>query len=224
MSKTIIALTAALLGASELFGFDPMSRYCFAETLDVQPATEHADVSPNASPGIAESCFACHGPQGRAVDGSFPRLAAQSSTYIAAQLHAFARGQRSNPVMMPIAKGLGEEQIRSVADFFAHQAPTQATGVVDEAIERRGSTIVGMLSCAACHGEQLVGKDPAPRLAGQRESYLAEQLTAFKGGSRRDPSGAMNGIATAIPAADIPVVASYLAAMPISRSASDSSR
>ncbi len=220
----MIAVTVALLGASELLGFDPMDRYCFAETLDVQPAAGRVNAPPEAAPEVAATCFACHGPQGHPVNSSFPVLASQSSTYIAAQLHAFAHGQRSNPIMGPIASSLREDQIRSVADYFAQQTPAPTAHALDAATERRGATVVGMLSCVACHGEQLVGKDPAPRLAGQGEAYVVEQLTAFKSGSRRDPSGAMNGIAAAIPANDIPIVASYLAAMPIGPGASGPSR
>ncbi len=41
-------------------------------------------------------------------------------------------------------------------------------------------------SCAVCHGQNGIALAPdAPNLAGQPETYLAEQLKAYRGGTRR---------------------------------------
>jgi len=41
-------------------------------------------------------------------------------------------------------------------------------------------------ACAVCHGLQGIAVAPdAPNLAGQPASYLAEQLTAYRGGTRK---------------------------------------
>ena len=63
---------------------------------------------------------------------------------------------------------------------------------------RTGKAAVQARSCQACHGEGLKGQYLALRLAGQAEAYLANQLTTFKTGERRDSTGAMASVAAAL--------------------------
>ena len=43
-------------------------------------------------------------------------------------------------------------------------------------------------SCSACHGNDgMSNSEQWPNLAGQKESYLAAQLTKYKTGDRKDP-------------------------------------
>ena len=73
-----------------------------------------------------------------------------------------------------------------------------------------GRTKAAMV-CAACHGANGVSvSDRIPNLAGQRAGYLADQLQAFKDGSRK--SDIMNVMAPQLSAADIANVAAYFAA------------
>jgi cytochrome c553 len=74
--------------------------------------------------------------------------------------------------------------------------------------------------CAACHGANGVSvSDTIPNLAGQREAYLANQLRAFKEGTRKPPSPAhpaaiMSAMAAQLSPADIDNVAAYFASQP----------
>lgn len=44
-------------------------------------------------------------------------------------------------------------------------------------------------TCAGCHGTAGIGlSDEFPNLAGQKEAYIVKQLTAFKNGTRKDPT------------------------------------
>jgi len=52
-----------------------------------------------------------------------------------------------------------------------------------------------------------------PRLAGQGEVSLADQLTAFKGGELQDPTQAMNGIADSLSEGEIKATARYVAGL-----------
>lgn len=62
--------------------------------------------------------------------------------------------------------------------------------------------------CAACHGANGVGTAPMyPNLAGQKEAYLAKQLTDFRAGSRADPI--MAGFAKPLSDQDIANLAAY---------------
>ncbi|WP_434671934.1 c-type cytochrome [Pseudomonas sp. R1-15] len=71
--------------------------------------------------------------------------------------------------------------------------------------------MVAANGCAACHGEKLSGGSLAPRIAGQGQLYLSDQLSAFKRGQRTDPTQAMNAMAGTLSDEDIKAVAHYLA-------------
>ena len=67
-------------------------------------------------------------------------------------------------------------------------------------------------ACEGCHG--LNSKNPlAPKLAGQPQRYLVQQLLNFKNGNRKDPI--MNGIVATLPDQNaIENVAAYYASLP----------
>ena len=72
----------------------------------------------------AANCAACHGTDGRAVQGStVPGLAGVPSATMVEQLQAFKDGKRPATVMHQIAKGLSDAQIKAMADYFAAQKP-----------------------------------------------------------------------------------------------------
>ena len=48
-------------------------------------------------------------------------------------------------------------------------------------------------TCSGCHGANAGGSGAIPGLSGQQQSYLAEQLRAFKAGAR--PATVMNRLA-----------------------------
>lgn len=68
------------------------------------------------------------------------------------------------------------------------------------------------VTCAGCHGAQGIGlSGEFPNLAGQQEAYLVKQLTAFKSGSRQDPT--MNAMVASLTEADIRNLAAYYASL-----------
>ena len=72
------------------------------------------------------ACFSCHGPSGFGVVPIVPSLAAQDSAYIAAQLAAWASGNRDKSglaLMYNVAKGLSSSDRRAVADYLATLPP-----------------------------------------------------------------------------------------------------
>jgi len=71
-------------------------------------------------------------------------------------------------------------------------------------------------SCAGCHGEDgnsMIGT--FPKLAGQHEGYLVQQLVAFKDGSRNAPM--MAPLAMGLDKNDIEDIAAYFASKKISK-------
>ncbi|WP_343618176.1 c-type cytochrome [Ralstonia sp.] len=206
----VVVAAAAVAGA--LYGRDLLDGVRYEKAMFELGEADKANAG--AWPQQQETCFFCHGPHGQSLNAWYPALTGQPKAYVVAQLHAFASDQRSNPYMGPIAKDLTDSQIDTLADYFAKQTPARNEDVAaDAALEKRGLALVQARTCQACHGEKLMGKDQAPRLAGQGELYLAKQLADFKAGVRKDPTGAMNGIAATLSSDDIPAVARYLAAM-----------
>jgi cytochrome c553 len=69
---------------------------------------------------LAATCANCHGTEGRTTPGSaIPSLAGMPREYMVAQMKAFRDGARPATVMHQLTKGLTEEQIQSVATYFA---------------------------------------------------------------------------------------------------------
>ena len=69
--------------------------------------------------------------------------------------------------------------------------------------------------CAVCHGVDGLAKIPeAPNLAGQSETYLTEQITAFKSGERKNEM--MSVVVQDLSEADIENLAAYYSGIEIS--------
>ena len=77
-----------------------------------------------------------------------------------------------------------------------------------------GRTIVHEV-CQQCHGlDGMALIDEAPNLAGQKRSYIARQLWAFRSGERNDPK--MSPSAIGLSDEDIANVAEWYASIEVS--------
>ena len=100
-----------------------------ALALAVWGSTSHAATAGEAGQRLqvkqwAANCAACHGTDGRAVQGAtVPGLAGVPAATMVEQLQAFKDGKRPATVMHQIARGLSDAQIKAMADYFAAQKP-----------------------------------------------------------------------------------------------------
>lgn len=173
--KSFIALAAGTLLAS---------------SLGVAMAQEQ----PDASKLAADVCSSCHGPQGRSVSPVFPRLAGEPKEYIAAQLEAFRKQARGDPLaqayMWGMASQLSDSMINSLAAYYASQQPVSGKAgdptlmAEGEKIFTKGILSEGVPACSSCHGANAQGVGAFPRLGGQHVEYLIAQLQGFKSGVR----------------------------------------
>ena len=69
------------------------------------------------------------------------------------------------------------------------------------------------MDCEDCHGEDGMGDDEFPRLAGLEEAYIVEQLTAFKSGERVDENEIMPMYAEDLSDQDMSDLASYYSSL-----------
>ncbi len=68
----------------------------------------------------AAMCANCHGTEGRTVEGSaVPALAGMPKDYMIRQMSAFKDGSRPATVMHQLTKGLTNEQIETIAGYYA---------------------------------------------------------------------------------------------------------
>lgn len=64
-------------------------------------------------------CVGCHGPKGISRVASYPSIAGKSAEYISAQLYAFRKGERTNPMMSSIAMNISEEDIPALSQYYS---------------------------------------------------------------------------------------------------------
>lgn len=203
-------LAAAAGGAAIVYGPDLVSLVRLGNEIDTL-AQKDAQLA-GAWPRATDACIYCHGFEGNARAQNYPRLAGQPEAYLKKQLVLFASGERHDPSMTPLALGMKEEEMGRFAAHFAKMQPLPNDSFkADPERVKRGAALAAASSCTACHGAQLEGKGEFPRLAGQGADYLRDQLLNFKSGARRDPSGAMQGIAGALARQDVEDLVHYMA-------------
>jgi cytochrome c553 len=170
-------------------------------------------------------CLPCHGGAAAAAPAApgapaFPKLDGQHVAYLEKQLREYKSGKRQSTVMAPLVGTLKKQQIRAMASHFAAQTP--ARGAVEspdlaargKALYEEGNRTTGVPACVGCHLPGAVGHERYPRLAGQRQAYIVQQLTEFKSGTRsNDRAHVMRALAGRLTVEEIRAVAEYLAGL-----------
>ena len=72
------------------------------------------------APAGAASCTGCH-PANANVDTPVPRLAGRNAAEMVTAMQAFRSGRRPATVMNRIAKGFSDDEIKSIAEWYAAQ-------------------------------------------------------------------------------------------------------
>lgn len=191
-----------------------------------QTATDAATIARQGNGRGAPPCMACHGADGGGQTAAgFPRLAGLNAAYLKRQLDSFADGSRANPTMKPVASALTEDQRQALAAYYSQLPIPKAAAKgskpsTDNALGRRlalhGRWNRQVPGCVQCHGPHGVGVGKHfPPLAGQPATYIANQLQAWKKGTRRnDPLDLMKHVASALDEKDIQAVSAWFAAQP----------
>ncbi len=172
----------------------------------------------DASRGVT-ACMACHGAAGNSTIAQNPKLSAQHEAYTVKQLTEFAGGQRKDPIMSGIAKGMTEQEMRDVAAFLAQQATKPGAARNKDTVElgkkiyRGGIAEKNVPACAACHGPSGAGiPGMYARLAGQHQDYTAAQLVKFRSGARAN-NEQMTTISKRLSDDEIQAVSDYIAGL-----------
>jgi cytochrome c553 len=194
------------------------SSSAFAQAKKPAPAARTASAPAAAGSAYAEQfrtvCAACHGPNGRSDMPGVPVLAGQPSLYTITQLFLFREGRRTNEAMVAIAKPMKDADLRGYSDFIGTLPPVPAPAPAtppDAARMSKGAALAQEHKCVFCHGANLDGGQQVPRIGGQKEEYVRATLHGFKSGERPGYTRAMTEALSQVPAADLDVLAYYVA-------------
>jgi cytochrome c553 len=146
---------------------------------------------------VNNACSKCHGEYGVSISPLFPILAGQLPGYIEAELKLFRLRGRSDPrgraFMWGIARGLTDEQIKGVAQYFSSQPPVKGNGSSDPALAGKGKSMYengaperDIEACTVCHGHSGEGVNTQPRLAGQHRDYVSIEMFQYRSGLREN--------------------------------------
>jgi cytochrome c553 len=191
-----------------------------AQSTGHQPdAKRGAVIAAQGTAAGAPPCAQCHAFNGVSDgSGAFPRLAGQSTYYLAGQLRDFTSGVRASALMSPIAKALSPDDVADVSAYFAGiNAPFLPLKAADPALVKRGEELAKVGSaerriqnCDNCHGPEGAGEPPAiPYLAGQYAHYIAFTLQMWQQGYRKNSLDQMGVVAKKLTDQEIAAVGAY---------------
>ncbi|MCJ7839170.1 MAG: c-type cytochrome [Burkholderiales bacterium] len=133
------------------------------------------------------SCAGCHGADGNSVLPGTPSIAAQPRIFLENYLVMTREGIRGTQVMRSLLKGVPDREIVALAKHFSALKAKPATEPVDKKLFQRGKSVAAANRCGSCHLPHFRGREQMPRLAGQREEFLAETMLAYR--QNRRPGG-----------------------------------
>lgn len=160
----------------------------------------------------AQSCVSCHGPDGRSQQPGIPSLAGQPAEFITMQMILFREGLRTAPPMNDFARGLSDGDIEDLAAHFAALPPAAPDDrrPRDAALFERGQALAAQMRCGVCHLPDYRGRNQIPRLAAQREDFLAQTMADYRDNRRIGSDTQMNSVMYRVSDADIAALAHYL--------------
>jgi len=160
-----------------------------------------------------QPCLACHGEKGQSENPEVPSLGAQPAGYTLIQLYLFREKQRKVEVMNEYAKGLSDDDLRQFSDAIAKLPAPVPEGAIEAARMQHGYALIEKNHCNICHQSNLAGRDNVPRVAAQREDYLAKTLREYKANTRVGYEPVMLEIMRPLTDADITELAYTIARM-----------
>jgi cytochrome c553 len=168
------------------------------------------------------ACAPCHGAGTAATQAAanFPRLDGQHAAYLDKQLREYKSGRRKSGVMAPVITALKKRQISDMAKHFAGQPPARSAApnaqlaASGKALYEEGNRATSVPGCVGCHLPNGAGSERYPRLAGQPQTYIVQQLNDFKSGTRsNDRAHVMRAVAGRLTDEEIRAIAEYVAGL-----------
>jgi cytochrome c553 len=160
----------------------------------------------------AAPCLACHGERGQSETENTPSLGAQQTQYALIQLFMFREKLRVFEPMNEMAKALNDDDLRAFSEFIGKlPKPAPPADAGDPARLQRAQALVQQHRCNSCHNADLSGRDNVPRIADQREDYLAKTMREYKDNSRHGYDATMAEVMQPVTPEQIADLAYFLA-------------
>jgi len=196
----------------------------FVSTLILAATASMGHAQGNAAAGESKAavCGACHGATGNSALAENPKLAGQNARYLFKQMLDIKNGARTVAMMTGLLNNSSEQDMHDIAAFYAAQEITLEGANPDlvelgESIYRSGIESLSVAACSACHSPTGQGNDQAgfPALGGQHAQYTANQLKAFRSGTRANDGNAMpmRIVSERLTDREIEAIASYLSGL-----------
>lgn len=160
----------------------------------------------------AAPCLGCHGEHGQSGTENTPSLGGQPPAYALIQLFMFREKLRVFEPMNEMAKPLTDDDLRAFSEFIGKlpkPAPTADAG--DPVRVQRAQVLVAQHHCNSCHNVDFSGRENVPRIADQREDYLAKTMREYKDNSRHGYDATMAEVLQPVTPEQIADLAYYLA-------------
>jgi cytochrome c553 len=161
---------------------------------------------------LAMRCTMCHGIRG-VSEANSPNLAGQIEAAIYKQLRDYQSGHRLSAIMQPMVAGLSDRDMRDLSAYYAylpHEREPAADARLPQLVSN-GAPMRNVGACASCHGGY-ARQAATPILDGEPETYIRDQLYAFRNGTRsNDLNQQMRNVARNLSDAEIAELASYYA-------------
>jgi cytochrome c553 len=169
-------------------------------------------VARGAAVAEERNCGACHGERGVSATAPIPSLAGQQREFVTLQLVLFREGLRDVPPMMAASEGLTDQQVEDLGAYFASlpHAPPPDRARRNVGLYNTGAALANRLRCGVCHVPALTGQAQVPRIAGQREDFLAATLRAYRDDVRHGTDTQMNAAVQGLRDADLDAIAHYV--------------
>jgi cytochrome c553 len=160
----------------------------------------------------AAPCLGCHGEKGQSETENIPSLGAQQPAYALIQLFMFREKLRIFEPMNDVTKPFSDNDLRVFSDYLATlPKPAPPAETADPARMQRAQALAQQHHCNACHNADFSGRDNIPRIASQREDYLARTMREYKINTRHGYDGTMAEVLNPVTDEQIGDLAYYIA-------------
>ena len=158
----------------------------------------------------AKTCGACHGADGVSQTAGVPSLAGQPKLFMENYLVLTREGIAGTDVMRGLLKGMTDKELSALAKHYSELPAKPFSGPAEKKLFDKGKQIAAQNRCGSCHLPNFHGREQMPRLAGQREEYLAAAMLAYKQNKRPGGDTIMAASLYGVGEADLQALAHYL--------------
>ena len=167
-------------------------------------STSAAAISP-------DQCTPCHGADGNSVTPGIPSIAGQPKIFLENLLVLVREGLRGSEQMQQILKGASDRDIVALAAHYSKLTVSAQPRALDTARFQRGRELAAEHRCGVCHLADFRGREQIPRLAGQREEYLADMMRRFRDAPPPGSDTLMSAVLYGVSIDDMGALAHFLA-------------